>query len=69
MLAIAEEGNLLNAPDVYMDKIAVGPGYPEASINLDKSPTENIRAVAAAKGVAPGRHHRLRARPPAPRAS
>ncbi len=53
VLAIAEEGGLLNAPDVYMDKIAVGPGYPEGVIDLDKSPTENVRAVAAAKGVAP----------------
>ena len=53
MLAIAEQGNLLNAPDVYMDKIAVGPGYPEGVIDLARSPTENVRAVAAAKGVAP----------------
>jgi fructose-1,6-bisphosphatase II / sedoheptulose-1,7-bisphosphatase len=51
VLAIAEEGGLLNAPDVYMDKIAVGPGYPEGIIDLDKTPTENINAVAAAKGV------------------
>ena len=54
VLAIAEEGNLLNAPDVYMDKLAVGPGYPQGIISLAKSPTENVRAVAAAKGVAPG---------------
>ncbi|MDP1028383.1 class II fructose-bisphosphatase [Sphingomonas sp. KR1UV-12] len=53
VLAIAEKGGLLNAPDVYMDKIAVGPGYPENIIDLDKSPTENVRAVAAAKGVDP----------------
>jgi len=53
VLAIAEEGGLLNAPDVYMDKIAVGPGYPEGIIDLDKSPTQNIKAVAAAKGVDP----------------
>ncbi|MEG3083258.1 class II fructose-bisphosphatase [Sphingomonas sp. PB2P12] len=51
VLAIAEEGGLLNAPDVYMDKIAVGPGYPEGIIDLDKTPTQNIMAVAAAKGV------------------
>ncbi len=54
VLAVAEEGNLLNAPDVYMDKIAVGPGYPPNIIDLNKSPTENVNAVAAAKGVAPG---------------
>jgi fructose-1,6-bisphosphatase II / sedoheptulose-1,7-bisphosphatase len=53
VLAAAEEGNLLNAPDVYMDKLAVGPGYPEGIIDLAKSPTENVKAVAAAKGVQP----------------
>ena len=53
VLAAAEEGCLLNAPDVYMDKLAVGPGYPEGIIDLAKSPTENVKAVAAAKGVAP----------------
>ena len=51
VLAAAEEGNLLNAPDVYMDKLAVGPGYPDGIISLDKTPTENVNAVAAAKGV------------------
>jgi fructose-1,6-bisphosphatase II / sedoheptulose-1,7-bisphosphatase len=54
VLAVAEQGNLLNAPDVYMDKLAVGPGYPDGIIDLAKSPTENVRAVAAAKGVSPG---------------
>lgn len=54
VLAVAEEGGLLNAPDVYMDKLAVGPGYPEGIIDLDKTPSENVRAVAAAKGVQPG---------------
>jgi fructose-1,6-bisphosphatase II / sedoheptulose-1,7-bisphosphatase len=54
VLAIAEEGNLLNAPDVYMDKLAVGPGYPDGIIDLAKSPTDNVKAVAAAKGVEPG---------------
>ncbi len=53
VLAAAEHGNLLNAPDVYMDKIAVGPGYPADIIDLNKSPTQNVEAVAAAKGVAP----------------
>ncbi|WP_305097411.1 class II fructose-bisphosphatase [Croceibacterium aestuarii] len=53
VLAAAEKGCLLNAPDVYMDKLAVGPGYPEGVIDLAKSPTENVTAVAAAKGVAP----------------
>jgi len=53
VLAVAEEGGLLNAPDVYMDKLAVGPGYPDGIIDLARSPTENVRAVAAAKGVDP----------------
>jgi fructose-1,6-bisphosphatase II / sedoheptulose-1,7-bisphosphatase len=53
VLAIAEEGGLLNAPDVYMDKIAVGPGYPAGVIDLDRTPTENISAVARAKGCEP----------------
>jgi len=54
VLAIAEKGGLLNAPDVYMDKIAVGPGLPDGVIDLDRSVAENVRAVAEAKGVEPG---------------
>jgi fructose-1,6-bisphosphatase II / sedoheptulose-1,7-bisphosphatase len=53
VLAVAEHGNLLNAPDVYMEKLAVGPGYPDGVIDLRKTATENIHAVAAAKGVEP----------------
>jgi len=53
VLAIAEAGGLLNAPDVYMDKIAVGPGYPADVIDLDRTPSENVSAIAAAKGVNP----------------
>jgi fructose-1,6-bisphosphatase II / sedoheptulose-1,7-bisphosphatase len=53
VLAIAESGGLLNAPDTYMEKLAIGPGYPDGTIDLAKSPGENIRAIAAAKGVAP----------------
>jgi fructose-1,6-bisphosphatase II / sedoheptulose-1,7-bisphosphatase len=53
VLAVAEHGNLLNAPDVYMDKLAVGPGYPDGIIDLNKTPTENVIAVAEAKGVSP----------------
>ena len=53
VLAAGEEGCLLNAPDVYMDKLAVGPGYPAGIIDLDKSVTENVTAVAKAKGVEP----------------
>ena len=53
VLAIAEEGCLLNAPDVYMEKLAVGPGYAPGTIDLARSPSDNIRSVAAAKGVEP----------------
>ncbi|MEG8220328.1 class II fructose-bisphosphatase [Sphingomonas sp. HH69] len=53
VLAISEEGGLLNAPDVYMDKLAVGPGYPDGVIDLKRSAKENVEAVAAAKGVEP----------------
>ncbi|WP_321391889.1 class II fructose-bisphosphatase [Emcibacter sp.] len=50
VIALSEEGHMLNAPDVYMDKIAVGPGLPEGIVDLDKTPAENIKAVADAKG-------------------
>ena len=53
VLAIAEEGGLLNAPDVYMDKLAIGPGYADDLVSLDRTPTENVCALAAAKGVEP----------------
>ena len=53
VLAIAEESCLLHAPDVYMEKLAIGPGYAEGTIDLARSPAENVRALAAAKGVAP----------------
>ena len=53
VLALAVEGGLLYAPDVYMNKIAIGPGYPKGVVDLDNSPTENIHALAKAKGVKP----------------
>jgi fructose-1,6-bisphosphatase II / sedoheptulose-1,7-bisphosphatase len=52
-MAVAEGGSLLNAPDVYMEKIAVGPGYAQGVVDLDATPEENIRALAKAKGVKP----------------
>jgi fructose-1,6-bisphosphatase II / sedoheptulose-1,7-bisphosphatase len=54
VIAIAAKGSLLNAPDVYMDKIAIGPGYPEGTIDLDAPAAENIARLAAAKGVPVG---------------
>ena len=53
VLALAEPGTLLNAPDMYMDKIAIGGGYPEGTIDLDADPMENILSLARAKGVDP----------------
>ncbi len=50
-MAMAEGGTLLNAPDVYMDKIAIGPGYPKGVVDLDAPPAANIEALAKAKGV------------------
>ncbi|TGS17170.1 class II fructose-bisphosphatase [Mesorhizobium sp. M2E.F.Ca.ET.209.01.1.1] len=52
VIAIAEKGSLLFAPDVYLDKIAIGPGYPEGLIDIDASPAENLANLAKAKGVA-----------------
>jgi fructose-1,6-bisphosphatase II / sedoheptulose-1,7-bisphosphatase len=51
VMAWAPEGTLLNVPDTYMDKIACGPGYADGLVDLDRSPAENARALAAAKGV------------------
>ncbi len=51
VLAISERGGLLHAPDMYMNKIAIGPGYPEGVIDLDAPTIENLMAVAKAKGV------------------
>ena len=51
VLAIAPRGGLLYAPDTYMDKIAIGPGYAEGIIDLDASAGENITALAKARGV------------------
>jgi fructose-1,6-bisphosphatase II / sedoheptulose-1,7-bisphosphatase len=53
VMAWAPKGTLLNAPDTYMDKIACGPGYPQGVIDLDKSPADNVKALAKAKGVDP----------------
>jgi len=52
VIAMAEEGGFLHAPDVYMDKIAVGAGLPEGVVDLDRPPADNLSALAEAKGVA-----------------
>ena len=51
VLAISERGGLLNAPDMYMNKIAIGPGYPDGIIDLDAPPAETLHAMAKARGV------------------
>ena len=53
VLAMAEGGTLLHAPDTYMDKIAIGGGYPAGTVDLDAKPDDNVRSLAKAKGVAP----------------
>ncbi|HVU31168.1 MAG TPA: fructose-bisphosphatase class II, partial [Sphingomicrobium sp.] len=53
VLAIAEAGCLLNAPDTYMEKLAIGPGYPDGTIDLGRTVGDNIQSVARAKGVEP----------------
>jgi len=51
VMALAEAGKFLNAPDVYMDKIAVGGGLPDQVVDIDASPVENLESLASAKGV------------------
>jgi fructose-1,6-bisphosphatase II / sedoheptulose-1,7-bisphosphatase len=53
VMAMAEPGTMLNAPDTYMDKIAIGPGYVDGLIDIDAEPGDNINALAKAKGVSP----------------
>jgi fructose-1,6-bisphosphatase II / sedoheptulose-1,7-bisphosphatase len=52
VVAMAEEGGFLNAPDVYMDKIAVGGGLPDGVVDLDAKPEENLKNLAKARKVA-----------------
>lgn len=50
VIAMAPRGTLLHAPDVYMDKLAIGPGYPADVVSLDMAPAERVRALARARG-------------------
>ncbi len=52
VIAMAPRGTLLHAPDVYMEKLAIGPGFAKDTVTLAMSPTERITALAAAKGCA-----------------
>jgi fructose-1,6-bisphosphatase II / sedoheptulose-1,7-bisphosphatase len=53
VIAMAPRGTLLHAPDTYMDKLAIGPGYPENVVSLSMSPRERVEALAAARGCRP----------------
>ncbi len=53
VISMAPRGSMLHAPDTYMDKLAIGPGYPENVVSLEMSPRERVEALAKAKGVAP----------------
>ncbi|CUH52226.1 class II fructose-bisphosphatase [Shimia marina] len=50
VIAMGPRGSMLHAPDTYMDKLAIGPGYPENVVSLDMSPKERVQALAKAKG-------------------
>ncbi len=54
-LAMAEGGSLLHAPDIYMNKIAIGPGYPDGTVDLDASPADNINESRQGQGRRAGR--------------
>src|SRR5437868_1160858 len=53
LMAMAEPGTMLNAPDTYMDKTAIGPGFKHGLIDLDAEPGDNINAMSKLKGVTP----------------
>jgi len=53
VIAMAPRGTLLHAPDTYMDKLAIGPGYPEGVVSLAMSPRERVEALANARGCRP----------------
>jgi fructose-1,6-bisphosphatase II / sedoheptulose-1,7-bisphosphatase len=54
VLAVAERGSLLKVPTIYMEKIAIGPGFPDGLVDLDASPADNLQALVQAKGVPVG---------------
>lgn len=53
VIAMGPRGSMLHAPDVYMDKLAIGPGYAADVVTLDMTPAERVQALAAAKGCTP----------------
>ena len=53
IILISERGRILSCPETYMDKLAIGPGYAPGIVSLARTPTENVKALAKAKGVQP----------------
>ena len=53
VIAVSKKGNLLHAPDIYMEKIAIGPGYPKNLVDLDFSVKKNIELLSEAKSTSP----------------
>jgi fructose-1,6-bisphosphatase II / sedoheptulose-1,7-bisphosphatase len=53
VIAMGPRGSMLHAPDTYMDKLAIGPGYPEGIVTLDMDPATRVSALANAKGCLP----------------
>lgn len=53
VIAMGPRGSMLHAPDTYMDKLAIGPGYPEGMLNLDMTPAERVTALSKARGCSP----------------
>jgi len=53
VIAMGPRGSMLHAPDVYMDKLAIGPGYPQNIVSLDQTPRERVETLARHKGCAP----------------
>ena len=54
VIAMGPRGSMLHAPDVYMDKLAIGPGFRTGVVTLDMSPAERVNALASAKGCSTG---------------
>ena len=61
VIAMGPRDSMLMAPDVYMEKVAVGPGYPERVVTLRMSPSERVERLALGQGMHSGRYHCLHA--------
>jgi len=53
VIAVTRRGNLLHAPDIYMEKIAIGPGLPKNLVDLDFGVKKNIKLLSEAKNTTP----------------